>query len=107
EGRGAWGRCRSFSLQAEDGIRDGHVTGVQTCALPVWDRRWTGDEGQKAEPLQPEGRALLRVALSRVVGEKADVPHGRHERSSDEIGRASCRERVWLSAEPITWKRNG
>src|SRR5207253_3863113 len=23
--------------QAEDGIRDGHVTGVQTCALPIWD----------------------------------------------------------------------
>src|SRR5690625_4707200 len=25
----------SFFLQAEDGIRDGHVTGVQTCALPI------------------------------------------------------------------------
>src|SRR5579884_4408784 len=24
-----------FFLQAEDGIRDGHVTGVQTCALPI------------------------------------------------------------------------
>src|SRR5690625_5383999 len=22
-------------VQAEDGIRDGHVTGVQTCALPI------------------------------------------------------------------------
>src|SRR5690625_7986314 len=27
-----------FFFQAEDGIRDGHVTGVQTCALPIW--RW-------------------------------------------------------------------
>src|SRR5439155_3258131 len=25
----------SFFFQAEDGIRDGHVTGVQTCALPI------------------------------------------------------------------------
>src|SRR5439155_22793750 len=25
----------SFFFQAEDGIRDGHVTGVQTCALPL------------------------------------------------------------------------
>src|SRR6266511_5467331 len=25
-----------FFLQAEDGIRDFHVTGVQTCALPIW-----------------------------------------------------------------------
>src|SRR5439155_7757470 len=24
-------------FQAEDGIRDGHVTGVQTCALPIFD----------------------------------------------------------------------
>src|SRR5439155_15660746 len=24
-----------FFFQAEDGIRDGHVTGVQTCALPI------------------------------------------------------------------------
>src|SRR5690606_3882442 len=26
---------RSFFFQAEDGIRDFHVTGVQTCALPI------------------------------------------------------------------------
>src|SRR5439155_3624049 len=25
-----------FVFQAEDGIRDGHVTGVQTCALPIF-----------------------------------------------------------------------
>src|SRR6266498_4883998 len=27
-----WG----FFFQAEDGIRDADVTGVQTCALPIW-----------------------------------------------------------------------
>src|SRR5690625_2124257 len=27
--------CLCFFFQAEDGIRDGHVTGVQTCALPI------------------------------------------------------------------------
>jgi len=26
-----------FFFQAEDGIRDLIVTGVQTCALPIWD----------------------------------------------------------------------
>src|SRR5437660_9443625 len=26
---------RRFFFQAEDGIRHGHVTGVQTCALPI------------------------------------------------------------------------
>src|SRR5439155_19035791 len=29
-----WSRFRFF-FQAEDGIRGGHVTGVQTCALPI------------------------------------------------------------------------
>src|SRR5438309_3042741 len=33
--------CRvcTFFFQAEDGIRDGTVTGVQTCALPIYQRR--------------------------------------------------------------------
>src|SRR5438876_8621459 len=29
-----------FFFQAEDGIRDGRVTGVQTCALPILDGYW-------------------------------------------------------------------
>src|SRR6266487_2477144 len=28
--------CFCFFFQAEDGIRDGRVTGVQTCALPIF-----------------------------------------------------------------------
>src|SRR5207253_8725730 len=31
------GRYSIFFFQAEDGIRDGHVTGVQTCALPIFE----------------------------------------------------------------------
>src|SRR5437870_13318260 len=27
-----------FFCQAADGMRDGHVTGVQTCALPIFER---------------------------------------------------------------------
>src|SRR5260370_6172016 len=30
--------CSVFFFQAEDGIRDSSVTGVQTCALPIWSR---------------------------------------------------------------------
>src|SRR6267143_7251875 len=30
--------CFFFFFQAEDGIRDGTVTGVQTCALPIYGR---------------------------------------------------------------------
>src|SRR5215510_11488713 len=35
----------SFFFQAEDGIRDGHVIGVPTCALPIscgWTTRLSG-----------------------------------------------------------------
>src|SRR5262249_59934568 len=31
-----------FFFQAEDGIRDWSVTGVQTCALPIWWRDGSG-----------------------------------------------------------------
>src|SRR5690625_8038186 len=31
-----------FFFQAEDGIRDGHVTGVQTCALPISKSSFNG-----------------------------------------------------------------
>src|SRR6266404_6593229 len=31
--------CIFFFFQAEDGIRDKLVTGVQTCALPIWSLR--------------------------------------------------------------------
>ena len=31
--------CLFFFFQAEDGIRDDLVTGVQTCALPISTRR--------------------------------------------------------------------
>src|SRR5699024_11473952 len=31
--------CLYFFCQAEDGIRDRNVTGVQTCALPIFGRQ--------------------------------------------------------------------
>src|SRR5690625_7168719 len=34
-----------FFFQAEDGIRDGHVTGVQTCALPILSSEWIFENG--------------------------------------------------------------
>src|SRR6478672_10535369 len=43
-----------FFFQAEDGIRDLIVTGVQTCALPIWVRpriaRWKACECALAKP---------------------------------------------------------
>src|SRR5215510_8743125 len=39
-----------FFFQAEDGIRDGHVTGVQTCALPIWPRQGLHAADRRRQP---------------------------------------------------------
>src|SRR5205807_4280773 len=46
-----------FFFQAEDGIRDYKVTGVQTCALPIWGlRRSDGGVRGPAEGDRREAR---------------------------------------------------
>src|SRR5438876_11177171 len=79
DGRGMLERLSFFFFQAEDGIRDGRVTGVQTCALPICRRRpGTGaraavaalsvDERRGADvPLVPMGRAAARGGPARGV----------------------------------------
>src|SRR2546430_12821804 len=52
-----------FFFQAEDGIRDLTVTGVQTCALPIWRRRELGlhlpsHEGRRRRVRLESGRPL-------------------------------------------------
>src|SRR5690348_1775307 len=48
------GEMDYFFFQAEDGIRDGRVTGVQTCALPIWEglggTRWVRSAGRRGSP---------------------------------------------------------
>src|SRR6266566_8941230 len=56
-----------FFFQAEDGIRDYKVTGVQTCALPIWRRL-----ADLADARRYEDAARLRdrlQALERVCRE--------------------------------------
>src|SRR5258708_28337203 len=47
--------CIFFFFQAEDGIRDDLVTGVQTCALPIFIRRRFGIEAGGNAPQDPQG----------------------------------------------------
>src|SRR5690606_40679192 len=74
----------SFFFQAEDGIRDFHVTGVQTCALPICD----GLEAQAAQGGDRSDR------LDEVRLQLGGCLHGLPLITTIEIGRASCRERV-------------
>src|SRR5207249_9260591 len=39
-----------FFFQAEDGIRDRNVTGVQTCALPIYRARIVKHQARQARP---------------------------------------------------------
>src|SRR5260221_1832864 len=89
-----------FFFQAEDGIRDHCVTGVQTCALPICVM--LSYEGF-TPGVYPVGGALLRERrvnrreaqndLAVIIREAASGYTIWFEYSS-EIGRASCRERV-------------
>src|SRR5207253_8017384 len=108
-----------FFFQAEDGIRDGHVTGVQTCALPIY-RFDNPLEIVWIDPLDLTCRRLARdVDFVRVGGIFADggtvrIADQHHVTDGSrilrvEIGRASCRERVeqWGGAVSVKKKNDG
>src|SRR2546430_15460342 len=90
-----------FFFQAEDGIRNLTVTGVQTCALPIFDRPprraastascsypdtcamspdWAGPTGAIGTGMGPSLSTVQLTSMTASSGRK--------------IGRASCRERV-------------
>src|SRR5207245_1315650 len=54
-----------FFFQAEDGIRDATVTGVQTCALPIWKRH----ELEDLPPLLLEPLGILLQRADRPLPE--------------------------------------
>src|SRR2546428_2174236 len=60
-----------FFFQAEDGIRDLIVTGVQTCALPIsgWVARRDGHDEPPSlvQPADPRGRAGQQTDLAGLV----------------------------------------
>src|SRR5687768_14877478 len=94
---------------AEDGIRDVAVTGVQTCALPIWFGTATDIDRQKhteeAQKFLVNASTLLISSLdyqeTMINIARLAVPFFADlcrvdilNRQEDKIGRASCRERV-------------
>src|SRR5699024_11219364 len=92
-----------FFFQAEDGIRDRNVTGVQTCALPICcayclnmhgaEARKAGVDQQRIDVLAgwweaPDLYTARERAALAFTEEVTNISEG------GEIGRASCRERV-------------
>src|SRR5439155_17116449 len=91
--------CIAFFSRAEAGIRDGHVTGVQTCALPIYPVL-TRVFGRKIEVARNIDLVIIFVVGVSVlpIAYKA-FKHWRAKRlakgiSTPAIGRASGRERV-------------
>src|SRR5690625_7687912 len=108
-----------FFFQAQDGIRDGHVTGVQTCALPIseiekgltfpdghiyslptiYDPEFTSLHSQIKPYIRKDWLEQLNMDMPETTEEfygylksvkETDVMGN----GQGEIGRASCRERM-------------
>src|SRR5690606_40750533 len=77
-------------FRAAAGIRVFHVTGVQTCALPIY----------LPPGVEFEVHAETDLQLARGGAPAAKGAAARLIRPEDEIGRASCRERaeMWVVA---------
>src|SRR5690606_40352747 len=65
-----------FFFQAEDGIRDFHVTGVQTCALPISILNAPTDD-QPLLVARAEEEAWSVARLEREVSERSRVNRSR------------------------------
>src|SRR5260370_30583925 len=86
-----------FFFQAEDGIRDSSVTGVQTCALPIYICPGCGPiDGRSSTPITVNGPATgANIAnLPGAASYTFQVQPANANGVGVEIGRASCRERV-------------
>src|SRR5436305_14374405 len=91
-----------FFFQAEDGIRDADVTGVQTCALPIW-RVFTRQRLLEWETAaEAEAGVAKRTPVDAYLNWMPVIA---------KIGRASCRERgsvseggAALTKKKIEWR---
>src|SRR2546429_4899949 len=84
-----------FFFQAEDGIRDVAVTGVQTCALPICDATRRAVAEHIAERLDGVGRRVHEAAgvvESHFEGMRAGDVRSRHRSEERRVGK-ECRSR--------------
>src|SRR5262249_59014886 len=97
-----------FFFQAEDGIRDWSVTGVQTCALPIF-KAWQVI-GHRRQADRTADRVELVTANPRKLPVTCEAQGDSCVefsvlRRKSKIGRASCRERGEISVVAGALKR--
>src|SRR3712207_7227301 len=78
-------------FQAEDGIRDIGVTGVQTCALPIYDRL--------------RHAHVLSVRATKELQRRGVAPHSQHARMHDPASAVSVFGRRPLPDIPLSADR--
>src|SRR5207245_8416419 len=94
-------------FQAEDGIRDATVTGVQTCALPIFNQQNVNGirtqssyflvDGAENHDSGANSNGIVDPNVDAIAELKMETSSYAAEfggRAGAEIGRASCRERV-------------
>src|SRR2546429_7463057 len=81
----------TFFFQAEDGIRDVAVTGVQTCALPIC---------RSCKPKAATFRKQLDTAQPRRWCRLLEVPRKQHSAPPQWAGRWQPSRRLGLAARP-------
>src|SRR5690606_41068569 len=97
--------CYFFFFQAEDGIRDFHVTGVQTCALPISMQTRTGyylrkfmGHFEEASQYSDVQRDYILFRYTEVIlnyVEAKNEADGPSQRSEERRVGKECRSRWW------------
>src|SRR5439155_10878934 len=95
--------CFFFFFQAEDGIRDGHVTGVQTCALPISFYAAMKEWGKYTLVFSPaEADLVLEIRFKAPFNGDKHVPSYApqcnltiYDRSEERRVGKECRSRGW------------
>src|SRR5690606_39724029 len=90
-----------FFFQAEDGIRDFHVTGVQTCALPIYPRFARSDVttdlpvgSRTSTSLTSQQTSMVTVGTRPALGSELSRVRSEERRVGKE-----CRCRWWPAHE--------
>src|SRR5699024_1136491 len=87
----------AFFFQAEDGIRDRNVTGVQTCALPIWPSTSPPATGRSA---RRTGRSTVTTCRTWLSVWSWSAASSRAPRRSSGRSPARASSTVWTTRPP-------
>src|SRR5437764_7922551 len=95
--------CFFFFFQAEDGIRDTSVTGVQTCALPISPIKTCQKQSLPCQsrkclrPIRTRSEIQTFIALRNLEGESSLIHKANYHKARSEERRVGKECRSWRS----------